>query len=358
MPSEDAEVDVHDFVGLGIPNLPLLVKDITMVTEISFDGKNVVYKVYLRNDMNESIGKLRVRPSIQEGMFQPDSEYKVVGPLDPGETGEVVFYLTPLEEAWHLGVEGRAIQGKDIIIHSVLQCWAGTAKFHLQVINNRNYSMKGLKVRPILPEDFVPEIDEMEIDVLGPNEKKKLEFPILTREEWETRQKHEESIRKPWQFFPEKPRRKKRNYPRTMTAEEMAEIRNKLLLAQTDEEILEHIGKTPVEEESVEEAIVIWIEEFIEEPPMEEDFEPYIEPVMPEDAIEEEFIILGITIEEISEEVPEEEDFDLEWELPIEEICEEEPIEEDFERELIREVKPLDLEGAVTEDIELEPMDL
>ena len=353
-----AAADVRDIIGLGLPPLPLLVKDVTIETTISSDGLAITYTVRIENTGNEPLGRLRVTPSVPPEMFSLDEEFKTLPPIDIGKSQEATFILKPLDEAWHLGVEGRALAGKDVTVKTILRCVNGQASFFLEVQNNRNYSIRKLKVRPVLPAEYVSTQDSQELEALGPNEKKAIQFPVITRDEWDLIQLHEQSLVKPFYFPPERPRRKKRGYPRAHTAEEMAELRKTLMLAESDEEMLEHIGKDPVEEEALEDVLVIDIEEFVEEEPLEEDIESYIEPVEEEGPVEEGPMITGVRVEEVSEEEAAEEEPDLSYELPMEEVAEEPPYEEDVDHESIKIVKPLGPAGAKAEEIETEPMEM
>ncbi len=358
MSDDAAGMDIHDVIGLGLPPLPLLVKDVTIETTISSDGATITYTVRIENNSAEPLGKLRVRPAVPPSMFALDEEFKTLPPIDVGRSASTTFVLRPLDDAWHLGVEGRALAGKDVTVKTILRCASGKATFFLEVQNNRNYSVRRLTVKPILPVDYVATKDSEEIDVLGPNEKKTIQFPVITKDEWDLIQLHERGMARPFFFSPERPRRKKRGYPRSHTAEEMAELRKTLMLAESDEEILEHIGKDPVEEEAVEDNLVIDIEEFVEEDPLEEELEPYMEPVEEEPPVEEALFITGVTVEPIAEEDAFEEDPDTSYELPMEELAEELPWEEDVDHESIRTVQPLGPTGAKAEDIESEPLEM
>jgi hypothetical protein len=357
--SDDAMgVDVHDVIGLGLPPLPLLVKDVTIETTISSDGSTITYTVKIENNSGEPLGKLRVRPSVPPNMFSLDEEFKTLPPIDIGKSATITFILKPLDEAWHLGVEGRALAGKDVTVKTILRCQNGQAAFFLEVQNNRNFSVRKLKVKPVLPVEYVATKEYEDIEVLGPNEKKTVQFPVITKEEWELIKLHEQGMAKPFFFSPERPRRKRRGYPRSHTAEEMAELRKTLMLAESDEEMLEHIGKDPVEEEAIEDNLVIDIEEFVEEEPLEEELEPYMEPVEEEPPVEEGFEVTGVTVEEICEEEAFEDGPDTSYELPMEEVSEFPPWEEDVDHEAIRTVKPLGPAGAKAEDIETEPLEM
>ncbi|MEM2869414.1 MAG: hypothetical protein QW379_03205 [Thermoplasmata archaeon] len=358
MAGEGTGTDVMEAIGIGLPPLPLLLKDVTIETTISSDGTIITYTVRVENNSGEPLGRLRVSPSVPPRMFSLDEESRTLPPIEPGGSQSAVFVLRPLEEAWHLGVEGRALAGKDVTVRTVLKCSGGRATYFLEVTNNRNYSIRKLSVRPVLPKEYVSTEECREIELLGPREMRKIDFPIITREEWELLQQHEQSLLRPFYCPQEKPRRKKRGYPRTHTAEEMTALRKTLMLAESDEEILEHIGKEPVPEDAVEDNLVIDIEDFEEEPPLEEDIESYVEPPIEEDAVEEEPIILGIKLEEISEEGAVEEEPDLSYELPMEEVSEEEPWEEELEHEVVKMVKPLGPAGARAEEIETEDLEM
>jgi len=359
MPEEGGAeaVDVHDIIGLSLPPLPLLVKDLTIETTISFEGQAITYIVKITNDMGEVMPKLRIKPSVPPSMFAPDSEFKTLGPIDVRQSQSVTFYLKPLDDAWHLGVEGRALAGKDVTVRTILRCQGGQAKFFLEVQNNRNFSIRKLKVKPVLPEDYVSMQEAEEIELLGPNEKKTIQFPVITRDEWDLLQLHEQSMVKPFHFAPERPRRKKRGYPRSHTAEEMAELRKNLMLAESDEEILEHIGKDPYEEDALEDVLVIDIEDFEEEEPLDFDIESYVEPVEEELPEEEELYITGVKVEVLSEEDALEDDPDCTYEAPMESVSPEEPFEEDLDQ-VVKMVKPLGLGGAKAEEIESEPLEM
>ncbi len=358
MPEEGAGADVMEIIGGGLPPLPLLVKDVTIEATISSDGTIILYTIKVENNSGEPLGRLRVSPSVPPKMFSLDEPFRTLPPIDPGMSQSATFVLRPLEEAWHIGVEGRALAGKDVAVKTILRCVNGKATFSLEVQNIRNYSIRKLRVRPVLPEEYVSLQESQEIETLGPNERKTIEFPVITRDEWELLQQHERGILSPFYFSPEKPRRKRRGYPRTHTADEMTALRKTLMLAESDEEILEHIGREPVPEDAVEDSLVIDIEDFEEEPPLEEPLESYVEPVIEEDAVEEEPIILGIRLEEISEEGAVEEEPDLTYELPMEEVSEEPPWEEDIEHEVVKIVKPLGPAGARAEDIETEDLEM
>ncbi|MGQ9582889.1 MAG: hypothetical protein ACUVV6_05165 [Thermoplasmatota archaeon] len=358
MAEEGAGADVMEIIGAGLPPLPLLVKDVTIETTISSDGTLIIYTVRVENNSGEPLGRLRVSPSVPPRMFSLDEPFRTLPPIDSGASQSATFVLRPLEEAWHLGVEGRALAGKDVSVRTVLRCVSGRATYSLEVQNIRNYSIRKLRVHPVLPEEYVSLQEFQEIEALGPNERRSIEFPVITRDEWELLQQHERGLLKPFYFSPEKPRRKRRGYPRTHTADEMTALRKTLMLAESDEEILEHIGKEPVPEDAIEDSLVIDIEDFEEEPPLEEPLESYVEPVIEEDALEEEPIILGIRLEEISEEEAVEEEPDLTYELPMEEVSEELPWEEDIDHEVVKIVKPLGPAGARAEDIETEDLEM
>jgi hypothetical protein len=353
-----AATDVQDIIGLGLPPLPLLVKDVLIETTISSDGTLITYAVRIENIGNEPLARIRVTPSVPPKMFSLDEESRTLPPIDVGKSQTATFVLKPLDDAWHLGVEGRALAGKDVTVKTVLRCINGQASFFLEVQNNRNYSIRKLKVRPVLPVDYVSTQQEQELESLGPNEKKTIQFPVITKDEWDLILLHEQSLVRPFCFPAERPRRKKRGYPRAHTAEEMSELRKTLMLAESDEEILEHIGKDPAEEDAIEDVLVIDIEEFVEEEPLEEELESYIEPVEEEGPVEEEPILTGVTVEPISEEAAVEEDVDTTYELPMEEVAEEPPYEEDVDHEAVKIVKPLGPTGARAEEVETEPMEM
>ena len=358
MSDEAAGVDVHDVIGIGLPPLPLLVKDVTIETTISSDGTTITYTVKVENNSGEPLGKLRVSPSVPPNMFSLDEEFKTLPPIDIGKSQSTTFILKPLDDAWHLGVEGRALAGKDVTVKTILRCANGQASFFLEVQNNRNYSIRKLQVKPVVPAEYVAMQESEDIEVLGPSEKKTVQFPVITRDEWDLLQIHEKGMARPFFFPPERARRKKRGYPRAHTAEEMSELRKTLMLAESDEEILEHIGKDPVEEDAVEDNLVIDIEEFVEEEPLEEELEPYMEPVEEEPAVEEDLYITGVTIEPVAEEDAFEDDPDTSYELPMEDVAEEPPWEEDVDHEAIRSVRPLGPSGAKAEEIETEPLEM
>ena len=353
-----AAADVRDIIGIGLPPLPLLVKDVTIETTISSDGASITYVVRIENTGHEPLSPLRVTPSVPPAMFSLDEEFKTLPPIDVGKSQSATFILKPLDEAWHLGVEGRALAGKDVTVKTVLRCQNGQAQFFLEVQNNRNYSIRKMNVRPVLPPEYVSIRESEEIEALGPNEKRTVQFPVITKDEWDLLQLHEQGLVKHFYFPPERPRRKKRGYPRAHTAEEMAELRKGLMLAESDEEILEHIGKEPAEEDALEDVLVIDIEDFIEEDPLEEDIESYIEPVEEEGPVEEEPMLTGVTVELVAEEPPVEDEPDLSYELPMEEVSEEAPFEFDVDHEGIKHVKPLGPTGAKAEDIETEPLEM
>jgi hypothetical protein len=354
----DAVTDVQDIIGLGLPPLPLLVKDVLIETTISSDGTLITYTVRIENIGSEPLARIRVTPSVPPKMFSLYEESRTLPPIDVGKSQTATFVLKPLDDAWHLGVEGRALAGKDVSVTTVLRCINGQASFFLEVQNNRNYSIRKLKVRPVLPSDYVSTQDQQELESLGPNEKKTIQFPVITRDEWDLILLHEQSLVKPFCFPPERPRRKKRGYPRAHSAEEMSELRKTLMLAESDEEILEHIGKDPVEEDALEDVLVIDIEEFVEEEALEEDIESYIEPVEEEGPVEEGPMLTGVKVELISEEEAVEEDVDTTYELPMEEVAEEPPYEEDVDHEAVKIVKPLGPTGAKAEEVETEPMEM
>jgi hypothetical protein len=358
MSDEAVGVDVHDVIGLGLPPLPLLVKDVTIETTISSDGSTITYTVRIENNSGETLGRLRVAPSVPPNMFSLDEESRTLPPIDVGKSATTTFILRPLDDAWHLGVEGRALAGRDVTVKTVLRCTGGKAAFFIEVQNNRNYSVRKLKVRPVLPVDYVAMVESEEIESLGPNEKRTIQFPVITKDEWDLIQLHEQGMARPFFFSPERPRRKRRGYPRSHTAEEMAELRKTLMLAESDEEMLEHIGKDPVEEDAIEDNLVIDIEEFVEEDPLEEELESYVEPVEEEPPVEEDFILTGVTVEVVSEEDAFEEEPDLSYEIPMEEVSEFPPWEDDVDHEAIRAVKPLGPAGAKAEEIETEPLEM
>ncbi|MEW5759887.1 MAG: hypothetical protein AB1779_03890 [Candidatus Thermoplasmatota archaeon] len=347
----------EELASLKIQSFPLLERNVIIETEIGYELGNVIYIVRIKNNGEEPIEGLNIKPSVQKDMFEYDEEVKLISFMAPGEVQTVVFRLRPLRAVFELGIEGKAIQGKDITIKTVLACENGAGSYKLMLKNNRNYSFKKIKVKPILPMDFVSLVPEEEVETLGPEETKVLTFPLITRGEWEILQEHERKISTPYIFQPEKPKRKKFSKPRILSDDELAEIKRNLLAFETVDEILERIGAFADEEEAVE-FDFYWTEDVCEEESIEEDIESSMEEVCLEGPIEEDYLMEpAIFVKEI---VAEEEaiEYEYEIEIPYEEVCGEGPIEEEYEFLPVKEVKPLGVKPTRAEEIETEPMEM
>jgi hypothetical protein len=317
---------------------PLTELNLTLEISVTFEQGIILYNVRVQNNTDKVIRKIVIRPSIDEEVFQIEERARTVGPLTPGSAQTVIFRLKPVQEKWELGVPGKIFGGRDIAMKAILKTEDGVASYELELANTKKYSIRFLKVKPILPEDFVAMEQEKTINLLEAGEKKKVKFDLIARKEWEALQKHEDGLKKHWIFFAEKPRRKRRGYPRKYTKEEMAEIRRHILFTEADEELLKLIGDKGIDEEALEIGLIFDYLSLIEEEALEEDFE-----------------LRTFVIDEPIDESPLEIEFDF---SKILSVIEEDPFEEDFDIETIRDVRPLDLEGAHAEDIEIEPMEM
>lgn len=362
MPDEEFKIDgdtAVEAVQSFLPRFPLLESSVLFEFGILYDSGFVIYGVKVTNNSDSPMGRLRIRPRFPEGRFVPDEESKVVGPFGPREERIAAFRLRPVGELGDVCVSGTALQGRDVSIRMVLKVFHGNADFEIFVKNNKTFSLTGVRVHPVLPEDFVPMEGEKTLDAILPGETRSLKFQVITREEWERREKHARGLERPWMYPPEKPRRKRRAHPRAYTAGELAAIEKRLLAMASVEEILERIGDTPDEEEPWEDVPLVWTEESIEEEGHEYPMEIWTEEgVEIDEPLEEPFEWQAAIF--VKEEVVEEEGLeeDIRIKLPMEKVCEEGPIEEEFVFEAPKQVKVLGLKGTRAEDIETEPMEM
>ncbi len=322
------------------PDYPLNHWDLTLETTISSEGGMVLYAVRLTNDSDRVIRRVVLRPALDEGIFGLDSKAKALGPIYPGDSTVVTFKLVPQKEGWGVGVDGSVLHGRDVGIKAVLKVRGGRTSYQLSIENRQKFSLRFLRVRAILPVDFVATEEEKEIRLLAAGETQMVEFGLIPRGHWEVERRHAASLKSPWIFSAIRPRRKRRAFPRAYSREEMGELRRKLLFIRADEELLRLIRDRPLDCGPSEVEFIIAWERHQEHGP-----------------IEVEFLTKKFHIGEPIDVSPLECPLDME-NLYIEPIREFASMEEDFDIEHIAEVKPLDLEGTRAEEIEIEPMEM
>ncbi len=192
--------------------------DATIETEIGYELDKILYTVTITNNTPETIGMVRIVPSIPIDAFIVDEQSKYLGPIFSGESKSAVFKLTPVQEYWELGITGKAIEGRDISIRTILRCNKGRTSYEVVVKNNRTYNMKCVKVKPFLPPEFSIDEKERTIEVLKPLESVQLEFRVRPKSI------HVHPLRT---FGVGAPERKNVNVPKPFTAEELAEALKK-----------------------------------------------------------------------------------------------------------------------------------
>lgn len=334
------ETLVEDIMQTVATEHPIHEWDLTIEIDVTFDAGIIVYAVRVENRTDKVIRKVTIEPDIDETVFAIDVRAKTLGPLPPNSAQSAIFRINPQKAKWDFGVEGKVIGGRDIGLKALLKITGGRVSYELTVENNRGHSLRFLKVRPVLPRDFVALEEEKTISLLKAGERQTVSFELMPRIEWDAKLRHEDGLRKPWGFITERPRRKKRGFPRSYSREEMAEIKRFLLFTEADEELLALIGDRGLDEGAEEVGLIFIYRDIIEH-----------------GAIEEEFLLRKFHIGEPIEENPLETEHDFKRKLRLV-IQDEDAIEMDFDIEHLRDVRPLDLEGAQTEDIELEPMEM
>jgi hypothetical protein len=336
----EGEALVEDIMQTVATEHPITEWDLSIEIDVTFEAGIIVYAVRVENRTNKVIRKITISPDIDEEIFAIEERAKTLGPLPSNSAQSAIFRIRPQKKSWDFGVTGGVIAGRDVSMKALLRTSGGEVKYELTVENTQRHSIRFLKVKPVLPRNFVALEKEKTINILEAGERKTVTFELMSRVEWEEQQRHEESLRRPWKFASEKPRRKKKGYPRSYTREEMAEIKRFLLFTEADEELLNLIGEKGIEEETVEIGLIFAYRDIIEEDAIEEDF-----------ALRR--FLIGEPIEEDLVELPQ--DYKRVIKLNV---IEEDPLEFDFDIDELKDVRPLDLTGAQTEDIELEPMEM
>jgi hypothetical protein len=331
---------VEDIIQTVSVERPITEWDLSIEIDVTFEGGVIIYAVRVENRTDQVIRKITISPDIDEEVFAIEERAKTLGPLPPNSGQSAIFRIKPVVDAWAFGLESGVIAGRDVAMKALLRTAGGKVTYELTIENTRNYSIRYLKVKPVLPKAFVALEEEKTVSLLASGEKKTISFELMSRVDWEMQQRHEESLRRPWKFTSERPRRKKQGYPRSYSREELAEIKRFLLFTEADEELLALIGDKGIEEGVVEVGLVFVYREIIEH-----------------DSIEEEFVLRRFRIGEIIEEGTLEIWHDFKPVIRLV-IRDEDPEEFDFDIEELKDVRPLDLEGAMTEDIEIEPMEM
>lgn len=336
----EGESLVEDIMQDVASEHPLHTWDLTLEIDVTFEAGIVIYAVRVENRSDRVIRKITITPDLDEKIFAILERAKTLGPLPPNSAQTALFRIKPQDESWDLGVASKIVGGRDINLRALLKIRDGETTYELTVENNKRHSLRFLKVRPVLPIDFVALDQEKTINLLPPGGRETVTFDLMPRMEWEMLERHEEGLRKPWMFTPEKPRRKKRGFPRAYSREEMGELKRFLLFTEADEELLALIGDRGIDDEAVEIGLILIYRDVIEE-----------------EAVEEEFALRKFHIGEIIEEEPAEAPHDFRPVLKLVPL-EEDALEFEFDIEELRDVRPLDLEGATADDIEIEPMEM
>jgi hypothetical protein len=336
----EGEALVEDIIQSVATEHPLHEMNLTIEIDVSFESGVILYGVRVENRTGKVIRKVLITPDIDEKAFAMEDRAKTLGPLPPNTAQTAIFRIKPQKETWDFGVEGKVIGGRDVALKGVLKVVDGKPTYEMTVENRKDYSMRFLKVKPLLPVDFVALEKEKTISLLATGEKRTVTFEVIPRPEFEAKQRHQEGLKKPWLFEAERPRRKRRGYPRAYSRAEMAEIKRFLLFTEADVELLKLIGDKGINEEAEEVGLIFAYRETIEEP-----------------AIEEEFQLRKYRIGEPLDEGTLELNFDLKPLIKLS-IRDEDPSEMDFDIEEMKDVRPLELAGAQAEDIEIEPMEM
>ena len=336
----DGEALVEDIMQSVATENPLHSVDLNIEIDINFEGGVILYGVRVENRTGKVIRKITIAPDIDEKSFAMEERAKTLGPLPPNTAQTAIFRIRPQKETWDFGVEGKVIGGRDVGLRAVLKVTGGKPTYEMTVENKKSYSMRFLKLKPLLPVDFVAIDKEKTINLLATGEKKTVTFELVPRAIWDAKQKHQEGLKKPWLFESERPRRKKKAFPRAYSREEMGEIKRFLLFTEADVELLKLIGDKCIDEEAEETGIIYAYREPIEEP-----------------ALEEDFTLRKYRIGEPIDEVNLELNFDLKPLIKLQ-LRDNDPEEMDFDIEEMKDVRPLDLAGAQAEDIEIEPMEM
>jgi hypothetical protein len=334
------EALVEDIMQTVAIEHPITDWDLSIEIDVTFEAGLIIYAVRVENRTSKVIRKITISPDVDETVFAVEERAKTLGPLPANSAQSAIFRIKPQKETWDFGVSAGVIAGRDVVMKALLRTSGGQISYELTVENNKRHSLRFLKVKPVLPRNFVALEEEKTINLLAVGERKTLTFELISRTEWEVQQRHEESLGRPWKFTSERPRRKRKGFPRAYSREEMAEIRRFLLFTEADEELLNLIGDSGIEEDTVEVGLIFAYRDIIEEDAIEEDF-----------ALRR--FLIGEPIEEDGTELPH--DFKRVIKMGLRD---EDPLEFDFDIDELRDVRPLDLEGAQTEDIEIEPMEM
>jgi hypothetical protein len=334
------EALVEDVLQTVAIERPLHTMDVTIEIDVTFESGLIMYGVRVENRSGKVIRKVLITPDIDDKQFAMEEKAKTLGPLPPNTAQTAIFRIRPKKESWDFGVEGKVIGGRDVGIKAVLKVVDGVPTYEMTVENRKGYSIRFLKVKPLLPVDFISLEKEKTISILGTGEKKVVTFPLMPRVEFESKQRHHEGLKKPWLFQAERPRRKRKAYPRAYSREEMAEIKRFILFTEADIELLKLIGDRALDEEATEVGLIYAYRDIIEEAALEEDFQ-----------------LRKYRIGEPIDEGTLELNFDLKPLIKLN-VREEDPSEMDFDIEEMKDVRPLDLAGAQAEDIEIEPMEM
>lgn len=336
----EGEALVEDIMQSVAAEHPLSEMDLVIEIDVTFESGVILYGVRVENRTGRVIRKVIITPDIDEKAFAMEERAKTLGPLPPNTAQTAIFRIKPQRESWDFGVEGKVIGGRDVALKAVLTVTDGKPRYEMTVENKKGYSMRFLKVKPLLPVDFVAIEKEKTISLLAVGEKKTVTFELMPRPEFESKKRHHEGLSKPWLFEAERPRRRRRGYPRAYSREEMAEIKRFILFTEADVELLKLIGDKGISEEADEVGLIFAYRDTIDEPAQEEDYQ-----------------LRKYRIGEPIEEVALELNFDLKPLIKLN-VRDEDPKEMDFDIEEMKDVRPLELEGAQAEDIEIEPMEM
>jgi hypothetical protein len=146
---------------------PLLDTKIKIKTLIDFEDGNIMFRVKIENHMNETLGSIVLIPSVPQDVFTELPE-QVIGEIQPYQSKEVTFTLSPKIENWNIGIPGALIQGRDVTVRTILSCNYGEAKYKVRVENNTQGYIENLFVTPFVPQGLEPDSPEKIITIINP----------------------------------------------------------------------------------------------------------------------------------------------------------------------------------------------
>ncbi len=142
---------------------PLLNKDITIKSAVGIEQGKIIYKIKIENHSPDSLGELILQPAVNTEMFAPIRE-QPIGEVFSMQAKEIRFTLMPVVKNWNIGVPGALIEGKDIILKTILECKDGIATYKVMVKNLKEAPLIDIDVYPFVPKGLKSDEESKVID--------------------------------------------------------------------------------------------------------------------------------------------------------------------------------------------------